>query len=212
MRLDSRLRSVVNEIVDSKCCVDVGTDHGKVIVTALIEGRTDKGIATDISKGSLDKAVKLAETYGIPLDTRLGDGLKCVDVGEADTCVIAGMGGLEIIKILTNYSGKFRRLILVPHRDSVLVRGFLQNSGYNIVKDYKTAVGHFYYDIIVSEEGHCELSEAELIFGKNDITNNAFCKYISMRKKNIEEILSHDSTREELVRELELIKEKFDVS
>ena len=91
MRLSKRLRCVVDELEGSVSVADVGADHGKVLVTALLEKKIERGIATDISEKSLSKARTLAFEYSVFLDTRVGDGLDVIKDGEVDTLVIAGM-------------------------------------------------------------------------------------------------------------------------
>ena len=73
MWLDNRLRAVVDEISGSMRTIDVGSDHGKVIITALSEHRTAYGIASDISASSLEKAKNLSREAGIMVVPRLVD-------------------------------------------------------------------------------------------------------------------------------------------
>lgn len=208
MRLAKRLRCVVDELCGETSVADIGADHGKVLVKALLEGRVDRGIATDISEKSLDKARTLALDYGVELDTRVGDGLDVIGEGEADTLVIAGMGGNEIIRILGRSELTFSKLVLVPHRDSPETRKFVVSKGYKIEKDYKILSEKRYYDIIVAKRGEDSLSEREILFGKNDMDNEDFVSYIKKRKAFLESI-SHFEGKEEERKELKYITEYF---
>ena len=207
MQLDTRLRSVVDEIHDSNCTIDVGTDHGKVILTALSEGRCVRGIASDISRDSLAKARDSGARLNIPLDTRLGDGLSVLSADDnIDTAVIAGMGGREIVKILSNSPIVVPRLILVPHRDARLVRRYLVDNGYMLERDYIVQEGTFYYPIIVARVGRGELTIEEEYYGARDMANSAYRAYISYRLGVLENIIVH-ADREELSVARALVRE-----
>ncbi|MGB4033262.1 MAG: tRNA (adenine(22)-N(1))-methyltransferase TrmK, partial [Christensenellales bacterium] len=62
MRLDNRLNAILNEIKAQRLA-DIGADHGKLIVSAVLTGRAETGIAVDISPQSLEKAKNLAKKY-----------------------------------------------------------------------------------------------------------------------------------------------------
>lgn len=81
---------------------DVGTDHGYLPVYLLQQGRISRAIASDIVDGPLQHARQTAAEYGVDgIDVRLCPGLDAIAPHEADTVVIAGMGGETIQAILT---------------------------------------------------------------------------------------------------------------
>lgn len=149
LTLDDRLRACLNEVKGSKCVCDVGSDHGKLAVAAIAEELAEYAIATDISRASLLKAELLAERCGVCLTARLGDGLKVLGENEADTVVIAGMGGFEIVRILREALYRYPKYVLVPHRHAVEVRQYLKAINAGIMRDYLVKVGGYYYPIIV---------------------------------------------------------------
>ena len=81
----------------------------------------------DVNEGPLTRARDNIVKYGL-LDkvvTKLSDGLNNLLENEADTIVIAGMGGLLTIRILDNgqnVAHSAKELILSPHSDVHLVR------------------------------------------------------------------------------------------
>ena len=103
LELGPRLRAIA-ELVPLGCrtLADIGTDHGYIPVSLLLEGRLDRAIAADIGAPPLDHARRTAGLYGVSerIDFRLGDGLAVVEPGEAEVIVIAGMGGDTITEIL----------------------------------------------------------------------------------------------------------------
>lgn len=89
-----RLKRIVELLPVSDELFDVGCDHGIVGVSALLLNKTQKTVFTDVSRKSLEKARRFAESKGV-LDKSeflCGDGF-CGR--RAHTAVIAGMGGLN---------------------------------------------------------------------------------------------------------------------
>ena len=179
MNIDSRLRSLINEI-HGQTLVDVGCDHGKVTWAALIEGRVQRAIACDISDKSLDKARALAEKEDLKnVEFRCGDGLNVIKDNEADTVVIAGMGGREIIKILSNRPSGIEKLVLCPHTEVDIVREFLSANDFFIEKDYVVKEDKHFYSIIVAiANKKDELSEKEILLGKDNKSNSIYVMYL----------------------------------
>ena len=197
MNIDKRLESIVNEI-DGDTLVDVGCDHGKVTFEAIKRGKVKKVIATDISQKSLDKCVKLINKANIQnVDFRCGDGLDVVRDNEADVVCIAGMGGYEIIKILSKAPKGIKKLVLCPHHDVQAVRLYLQN-GWKIEKDYAIHVDDHFYNVIVATLGKDSLSEKELLLGRDDISNEDYVGLLNALKEKYDKILALDIPPERL--------------
>ena len=60
------MQAVLSLIKGGETLCDVGTDHGKLPVAALLSGKAGSAIATDISAASLQKARLLAEKENVP--------------------------------------------------------------------------------------------------------------------------------------------------
>lgn len=128
MILGKRLSAVASE-VDGKSMADVGCDHGKVSMACLLSGKVEKVIACDISSKSLQKAIDLAEKLNVKnIEFRVGNGLQVISDGEVDCVVIAGMGGIEIMNILSHIPNGVKILVLSPHRNTIELRDFLQRN------------------------------------------------------------------------------------
>ncbi|MBD5099925.1 MAG: SAM-dependent methyltransferase [Clostridiales bacterium] len=199
-KLDKRLRAVVDN-VDSKVFADVGCDHGKVTVCAILEGRAQKAIACDISQKSLDKAIELAKKYELNnVQFRCADGLKAICDNEVDCVVIAGMGGKEIMSILDDIPKGIKKFVLVAHKNTIELREFLSDKKLYIDKDYVVEQGGKFYNIIVAICGggkNCELSEEELYLGKNSKDNADFVAYIEKLRQKANSLKKYsDKSRE----------------
>lgn len=194
MKLDNRLKAVINEI-NGICLADIGCDHGKVGAKALLENRVQKVIACDISKPSLEKAIKLFKENNIynKGDFRCGDGFLVLNENDADVIVIAGMGGLEIINILSSKKVNFNSLILVAHTDVMKLREYLLSQNYTITKDYIVKEGHFYYSLIKCEKNKESLvyDKKHLLLGQSDLNNKDYNMYLDFLTKTYEDLLNN---------------------
>ncbi len=198
---------------------DVGCDHGYCAEYVLSRGLSKRVIFSDVSKGSLAKAEKRLAPYvrqGLATPV-LGDGFFGVpkEIGEV---VIAGMGGSEIVHILSDEKHGFmpKRFIFQPMHDSERLRRYILANGGYIERDYTFQDGKF-YDLIVGgrrEEGGqvCdEYSDAAYEFGKENLRDmpKAFRLRTEKQIKNIEKYLSREGLQEGSKKELLLRKERL---
>lgn len=150
-KLSKRLIAAVALLGDAARLADIGCDHGKLCVYALVQGIAQSAIAVDVSAPSLAKAERLAADYDVCLDARLGDGLTPIAPGEVDVAVIAGMGGMEIARILALASFAPPRLVLVPHKNADVVMRYLFLAGYAVDADYFVSDEGYWYRVIAAQ-------------------------------------------------------------
>ena len=102
MQISKRLEAVADMVTSGCRIVDVGTDHGYIPIFLTEAGKITHAIAGDVNRGPLQKAVEHISQYGLEeqIETRLSDGLAAVQPGEADSIIIAGMGGPLTVRIL----------------------------------------------------------------------------------------------------------------
>lgn len=168
MRADKRVLAILSEI---NCCVlaDIGADHGIISHLALKENRASLVYAVDISDKCLDKVRKLVNDKGLngKLIPVLGDGFSTLNK-TPDEAVIAGLGGNEIVKIITEAGARLpRKLIIVPHQDADVLREFISGK-FRVCKDYIVEAGGKYYPIIViSDDGSTVYDSSSFRFGLN---------------------------------------------
>ncbi|MGI6701394.1 MAG: tRNA (adenine(22)-N(1))-methyltransferase [Christensenellales bacterium] len=191
LRIDRRIQAIIDNIPRDSRIIDIGSDHGKVPVYAVLNGIAQYAIATDISRKSLEKTVALAKEHNVAdkIECRVGNGLEVIKEGEGDTLIIAGMGAREITEILLKSKLKFDTYILVPHNATVRLRHFLINNEYYIKKDHKVAANDRFYDIIVCMKGFTKLSERELMLGKSDKDNADFRAFLIKEREKLAGIL-----------------------
>ncbi len=85
------------------------------------------------------------------LRLRLSDGLLALNCGEADTVIIAGMGGGLVVHILEDGRRLWRevkRFVLSPQSDLEMVRRYLESSGFLTEEEAMTEEEGKYYTVM----------------------------------------------------------------
>ncbi len=102
--LGERLFAVAEFAKGSHCIIDVGSDHARLPVWMLKNNYVQKAFASDISPFCTEKCAAFINRYGLSenIEVRCCDGLSAFSPDDADTVVIAGMGGDTISNILAS--------------------------------------------------------------------------------------------------------------
>ncbi len=196
IELSPRLSAVASLIRKSDVVIDVGSDHGKLGAFCLREGLCNGLIATDIHAQPAERTRQFLRLCGYEETSEVccTDGLNGVDVPDGATIVIAGMGGLEIRKILqeflTKYPSKNVSLVLQPQRSFYELRTFLSEAGLPIVEE-KIASERGRYYIVIRTEGRGErylLSKEEYYLGPFILREKPelFTEYMAHNRKLME--------------------------
>lgn len=153
MRLSERLELVISLVRPVESAADVGTDHGYVPVELVRRGIVRRALAMDVRRGPLLKAEENIVTAGLEekIEARLSDGLDKLSPGEADSVIIAGMGGELMIHILEqgNHMWDFvNQWILSPHSDLYKVRRWLIRHRFPIGKEEMVFDEGKYYTVL----------------------------------------------------------------
>lgn len=195
MEIPFRLKKILSLVPTCDILADVGCDHGMIGVQALIEGKVNKVLFTDISAPSLQKARILAEKKGLisKCEFIFGDGLcGCY----ADCAVIAGIGGKEILKILADTDSLPEYLVLNPMRNTDTLRAQLSKNYYF---DYDQKLyDKKYYDILSLKKGSDSLSSLQIRYGKTNLEFfcEDFCNYLFEEYKKYVTIYNNIQTLE----------------
>lgn len=171
MQISKRLQAVSDMVASGSCLADVGTDHGYIPIYLVEEKRIPSAIAMDINRGPLSRARENIERNGLSdqIETRLSDGLDALLPGEADTIVIAGMGGplaVEILKRGRAVLESCRDLILQPQSEIWIVRRYLDENGWRIRRENMILEEGKYYPMLLASRGNSEaLDIVKLFYG-----------------------------------------------
>ncbi len=196
---DNRLKKIY-DLVDLRVVADIGTDHGKLVGQLFIDKKIDKAYLTDISAKSLQKAKDLMTELGFDKQSQfaISDGFDSFEPIENCEAVIAGMGGEEIIKILSKLKkqNKITSFVLQPMKNIVNLRQYLVKNGYKIVVDIIVRDGKKYYFVIKAKKGFGFLTKKAKYFGKTNIKTypKDFLDYLKSEKQLYDQILSQANT------------------
>ncbi|MGL5380812.1 tRNA (adenine(22)-N(1))-methyltransferase [Clostridium sp.] len=222
MELSKRLKLIVDNVDKVSVIADIGTDHGYIPLYLLKNSLCEKAIASDINKDPLDKARlnAILEGMGDELEFRLGDGLKTIKNKEVQAVVIAGMGGNLIRDILEEkieIVNNLDYLILLPAQNPEVLREYLYNNDYEIIKEDLCLDEDKYYELfkVRRKEGENTILDSiyyevspQLLMGKHPLMK----EYLTYKVDNYNKIVSFitESTVSATERRKE-IKEKLEV-
>lgn len=194
VKLSNRLLAVASFVTDGNILADIGTDHGYIPIFLVQEKRIPGAIAMDINAGPLERAKEHIDMYGLKdyIETRLSDGAAALLPGEADTVLVAGMGGGLVMHILEE--GKevcmqAKELILQPQSELEHVRAYLWSNGYVILEENMVLEDEKFYPMMrVVYENVIDTEKAE---------NLLFCRYGKHLLEQKNEVLKQYLEREE---------------
>ena len=223
IELSKRLQAVADMITPGNITADIGTDHAYIPIYLIENNIVPKAFAMDINVGPLNIAAAHVDSYGFndKITLRLSDGLNALGENEAETVVIAGMGGALEIKILSSNMkvvNNLRELILQPQSEFKKFREFLINEGF-FIQDENMVLdeGKFYPMLKVlppsANKKNENWSDTELYYGKylleskNEVLKEFILKELSVKKEILNRLNSDDSKRhanriEELIDEI----------
>ncbi|GAB5614914.1 class I SAM-dependent methyltransferase [Faecalimonas hominis] len=220
MELSVRLQAVADMVTEGTKVADVGTDHAYIPIYLVEHDKNPSAIAMDINRGPLKKAEENISSHNLEnkIETRLSDGLKQLHLGEADSVVIAGMGGGLVVKIMeegTLHKKYVKEWILQPQSEISKVRQYLNENGYCIVEENMVIdEGKFYPMMRVTEGTIEEYTQEELCYGKcllkekNPILKKFLEKEIDIKKEILEKL--HQTKGGQVAKRIEEIEEETD--
>ena len=157
LQLQPRLQLLADMVPPGSRLADVGTDHGYIPVWLLQRGRIAAAIASDIGAEPLQHAKQTAAEYEVnSIDFRLCPGLDAIAPEEADTIVIAGMGGETIQTILEAASWTARGehlLLLQPMTKVEYLRKWVIDNGYCFTEERLVLDKNYLYPVFAVRGG-----------------------------------------------------------
>ncbi len=199
MDISSRLVKIIEMLPESDTVVDIGTDHGYVLIELLKRGKINRGIASDNKRKPLEKARKnaVAEKVDVFMDFRLGSGFETVNVGEANGAVIAGMGGILIRELLESAIETVKEMdfiLLQPAQNPEILREYLYQNGFKVLDEELIREERRFYEYMMVKfepnqtdclENHVEYTIGDLLLKKKHSLLNDF---INSKINELEEI------------------------
>jgi tRNA (adenine22-N1)-methyltransferase len=217
--LSDRLRCLLNEISYTDRLIDVGSDHGYSAAFVLENKKAGYVIATDIHMSPARRTKEYLAAQGLSemSEVHCTDGLTNITLKGGDTVLIAGMGGLEIIRILKGaldlHNGSFPdgiRFILQPQRSFEELREFLSQNGFPVEKEIICVDrNRLYVGIIAMYNGQSYLlSLCEQVIGQDLIRSrpDGYITYLIQKKSSL---IKQSAGREDLTEVIRFIDQEL---
>ena len=181
-----RLEAIIKH-VSGKKIADIGTDHAYIPIYLIENSLAGYVIASDINKGPLLIAGDNIKNHNLTgkIETRLGGGLSVLKENEADTIIIAGMGGILISKIIDAdiETAKKSNLILQPMNAQYELRKYLLSHDFKITNEDIAVEGFKVYNIIETESGEMTPFETDFEYQiPKYLTNHKYFKNLYNKK------------------------------
>ncbi|HHU28900.1 TPA: SAM-dependent methyltransferase [bacterium] len=216
MRISKRLEAVASFVSNNEVVLDVGTDHGLLMIYLIKNKIIERGYASDLREGPLKSAQQNVELFGLnnKIQLLLSDGLNKMS-DDVTTIIIAGMGGELISKILSNDLDKIKdkTLILQPNTQVPNLREFIMNNNLKIIDEEIIFEDGHYYEIMKVVKGQEKLSKEEIYFGpillkkKSEIFiqkyESEYKKYINILTKLDDK---HDTRKKKIIKHIKMIE------
>lgn len=205
MELSKRLQAVADFVTAGYITADIGTDHAYIPIYLIENKISPHAFAMDINEGPLMRAKEhVVECgYSKQIVLRQSDGMKALKEKEAQTVVIAGMGGGLVMKILTDswkVTCSLKECILQPQSEIAKVRAFLLKKGFLFMEENMVLEdGKFYPMMKVKPPSlnynNCEQwTETQIRYGKllleqkNPVLKKFLEKEISVKEEIIKKL------------------------
>lgn len=151
-----RLKCIINH-TNGNLIADIGTDHAYIPIYLIENNLARRVIASDVRTGPVKIAEDNIKKRGLSdkIEVRRGSGLSVLEKKEADTLIIAGMGGQLIREIIDADIEKARgsRLVLQPMNAQYELRKYLIENGFKITDEDIAVEGFKVYNIINAQNG-----------------------------------------------------------
>ncbi len=221
MELKGRLKLIADKVPVCSVVADIGTDHAYIPVYLIQQKKCQHAIASDVKPGPVKVANRNISKYKLndKIETRMGSGLETLKANEADTVIIAGMGGTLLAELLDAHPEKVSGntiLVLQPMNDLHVVRKWLYDNRFEIYDEELTAEGNKIYCVLSArysgknkEYTEFQLHVGELLVAKKDPLLQDYCKMKASQIDRVLKQLSDMKDNEELLKYHEDLKQYY---
>ncbi|MDL2343244.1 tRNA (adenine(22)-N(1))-methyltransferase TrmK [Deinococcus sp. MIMF12] len=147
--LDARLEAVLS-LICAESHADIGSDHAKLPIRLIREGRIGRGVIVELNPGPLALArrnVARARLEAV-LEVRGGDGFGPLAPGEVESASVTGMGAGTVAGILSRAGERLPpALVLQPNDSPAPIRTWARANGYHLTAE-RLIPGHWPYPVL----------------------------------------------------------------
>ncbi|GGO36626.1 tRNA (adenine(22)-N(1))-methyltransferase TrmK [Deinococcus humi] len=147
--LDARLEAVLG-LICTDVHADIGSDHARLPVRLVREGRVRRCIAVELNPGPLEQARRSVARSRLEaqIEVREGDGFGPILPGEVGSASLCGMGAHTIRRILERAGERLPSVLIVQPNDSaLLLRLWAWAAGYHVCAEH-LIVGYWPYPVL----------------------------------------------------------------
>jgi tRNA (adenine22-N1)-methyltransferase len=212
---NNRIEYITKQIKTSGRVIDVGSDHAQLAIKLLKERKATYVYNIEINQEPYRNTVHNLQANGLLDKTTnlLANGLRTKLIDKPIRyCVIAGMGGRNIINILThaNHQIKIKEFVLVPNNNAGDLRSFLGQNGYKFKFEQIIEERGYYYALMVVSKttGMTIHNEFDAYYGPYNLKHRSK-EFIKMHQQHAQYILKHElhNHNPHIKTELNILKE-----
>ena len=155
--LDARLEAVL-ELIRADTHADIGTDHARLPVRLVRDGRVSRCVAVELNPGPFALAQRMVARARLTdrIDVRQGDGFGPLLAGEVQSASVTGMGAYTIRGILERAGERLPpALVLQPNDSPRWLRLWARERGYHITAE-RLLPGYWAYPVLRLERAEGE--------------------------------------------------------
>ncbi|NLN50699.1 MAG: SAM-dependent methyltransferase [Acholeplasmataceae bacterium] len=204
----NRIKLIASMLKGANTVLDIGTDHGLVIIEALKNNYIKKAIGTDLREEPLKMALKNIERYNLVDKVQLiqTDGFKNINA-DYDVVVITGLGFMSIKRILSMPHKKPNYYILGAQHQLEALREFLAANNFKIIDENIIYDKKVYIFLKVVAENQ-QLSYEDVILGPVLKTKKAAKKYYQKKLQELKKTVDFltGEKKEEVKKKINIYK------
>ena len=206
MQISSRLKTIGDFIKNGENIIDVGADHGLLELYLIAKYPNTRILAVENKIGPYKILENNLKGYK-SITLSLSNGLESL-TNEYKTAIIAGMGGINIRKILLDQKDKVKNLtkiVIDAHRDISLARKTIVELGFKINKEKIVYEQEKFYVVseFIKAEKPSNYNEDIMQFGYQLYLDDLWSKYkeklISQNKNKIAKIKKIESMQDKVL-------------
>lgn len=147
--LDPRLQAVL-ELIEAETHADIGTDHARLPVRLVRDGRVAHCIAIELNDGPFALAQRMVARAHLTnqIEVRQGDGFAPLMAGEVQSASITGMGAYTIRSILERARERLPAILILQPNDSPRwLRLWARERGYHLTAE-RLLPGYWFYSVL----------------------------------------------------------------
>ena len=160
LELTPRLALLASWVPPGARLIDVGTDHGYLPAWLIQNGRIEEALASDLRPGPLSRAEDTARRCGVEgkMRLRLCPGLSAIRPEDGENIAM-------ILSAAPWTADGQHTLLLQPQSRSEVLRRFLQDRGYRILREQLVWDRGILYPVLEARGGEMHLDEGRILAG-----------------------------------------------